>query len=219
MSDAVELYNSNKALINALAKYASPENNAQLRRLLEFMTDSNTAKAIKMLSDSSVAKFFAGLSDLGDAIPLADSFFKDLQDPEVRKAIDNLPATLEKIGELQKVLDDNSDTLDYLISLFNEDTIGAVSKIMTMLDEADMAKLQKKYGSLTESAGEIAERIEKWIELGKSYKIFTLAPENMTTSVFFVYMTPSIEKKQEQKQEISQVSGESPLDEFIKKFK
>ena len=219
MSDAVELYNSNKALINVLAKYASPENNAQLRRLLEFMTDSNTAKAIKMLSDSSVAKFFAGLSDLGDAIPLADSFFKDLQDPEVRKAIDNLPATLEKIGELQKFLDDNSDTLDYLMSFFNEDTIGAVSKIMTMLDEADMAKLQEKYGSLTESAGEIAERIEKWIDLGKSYKIFTLAPENMTTSVFFVYMTPSIEKKQEQKQEISQVSGESPLDEFIKKFK
>ncbi|MBR6361229.1 MAG: MMPL family transporter, partial [Clostridia bacterium] len=220
MGGAVELYNSNKALINVLAKYASPENNAQLKSLLAFMTDSNTAKAVKLLSDSSVAKFFAGLSDLGPAIPLADSFFGDLQDPEVKKAIDNLPATLEKIGELQKALEDNSDTIDYLMSLFNEDTVSAVSKIVSMLDEADMAKLQEKYGSLTASAGEIAERIEKWISFGKSYKIFTSAPEDMTTSVFFVYMTPSIEKKQEQSsRQTAQPSGESPLDEFIKKFK
>ncbi|MBR5113501.1 MAG: MMPL family transporter [Clostridia bacterium] len=220
MGDAVELYNSNKALINVLAKYASPENNEQLKKLLEFMTDSNTAKAIGLLSDSSVAKFFAGLSDLGGAIPLADSLLKDLQDPEVKKAIDNLPATLEKIGELQKLLEDNSDTIDYLMTFFNEDTVGAVSKIVSMLDEADMAKLQEKYGSLTESAGEIAERIEKWIEFGKSYKIFTSAPDDMTTSVFFVYMTPSIEKKQAQNtQTATQPSGESPLDEFIKKFK
>ena len=83
-----------------------------------------------------------------------------------------------------------------------------------------MAKLQEKYGSLTASAGEIAERIEKWISFGKSYKIFTSAPEDMTTSVFFVYMTPSIEKKQEQSgQQTTQPSGESPLDEFIKRFK
>ena len=80
------------------------------------------------------------------------------------------------------------------MTFFNEDTVGAVSKIVSMLDEADMAKLQEKYGSLTASAGEIAERIESWISFGKSYKIFTSAPDDMTTSVFFVYMTPSIEK-------------------------
>ena len=219
MDDAVELYNSNKALINVLAKYATPENSEQMKRLLEFMTDSNTAKAIGLLSDSSVAQFFAGLSDLGGALPVADSLLKDLQDPEVKKAIDNLPETLEKINVLQKTLDENSETLDYLMSLFNEDTVSAVSKIMSMLDEADFDRLQEKYGSLTESAGEIAERIEKWIEFGKSYQIFTSASVDMTTSVFFVYMTPSIEKKQVQKETVTEASGESPLDEFIKKFK
>ena len=219
MDDAVELYNSNKALINVLAKYATPENSEQMKKLLEFMTDSNTAKAIGLLSDSSVAQFFAGLSDIGGALPVADSLLKDLQDPEVKKAIDNLPETLEKINELQKTLDENSETLDYLMSLFNEDTVSAVSKIMSMLDEADFDRLQEKYGSLTESAGEIAERIEKWIEFGKSYQIFTSASDDMTTSVFFVYMTPSIEKKQVQKETVTEASGESPLDEFIKKFK
>ena len=219
VSDAVELYNSNKALINVMAKYASPENNDQLKKLLEFMTDSNTSKALEILSDSSVAKFFAGLSDLGPAMPLANSFLKDLQDPEVKKALDNLPETLEKIGKLQKALDDNRETIDYLMSFFNDDTLAAVSKIVGMLDEADLNSLREKYGSLTESAGEIAERIEKWIEFGKSYRIFSDAPKDMTASVFFVYMTPSIGKKADEKPTATQASGESPLDEFIKKFK
>ncbi|MBR6005603.1 MAG: hypothetical protein IK063_05180, partial [Clostridia bacterium] len=219
MGDAVDLYNSNKALINVLAKYAAPENSEQMKKLLSFMTDSNTAKAISLLSDSSVAQFFAGLSDLGGALPVADSFLKDLQDPEVRKAIDNLPQTLEKIAELQKVLNENSETIDYLMSFFNEDTVSAVSEIVSMFDEADFERIQEKYGTLAESAGEIAGRAEKWIEFGKEYRIFTSAPDDMTTSVFFVYMTPSIEKEQEKKQTTTQASGESPLDEFIQKFK
>ena len=82
-----------------------------------------------------------------------------------------------------------------------------------------LKKLEEKYGSLTESAGEIAERIEKWIAFGKSYKVFTDAPDNMTTSVLFVYMTPSIEKAETHKETTTQASGESPLDAFIKKFR
>ena len=219
VGDAVELYNSNKALIDVLSKYAGPENNSQLKKLLGFMTDENTVKALNLLSDSSVAKFFAGLSDMGDAMPVADSLLRDLQDPEVAKAIENLPETLEKIAKIQKVIEDNQSTIDYLVGLLNDDTVGAVSKIVAMLDEADLKKLEEKYGSLTESAGEIAERIEKWIAFGKSYKVFTDAPDNMTTSVLFVYMTPSIEKAETHKETTTQASGESPLDAFIKKFR
>ena len=105
------------------------------------------------------------------------------------------------------------------MSFFNEDTVSAVSEIVSMFDEADFERIQEKYGTLAESAGEIAGRAEKWIEFGKEYRIFTSAPDDMTTSVFFVYMTPSIEKEQEKKQTTTQASGESPLDEFIKKFK
>ena len=71
------------------------------------MTDENTVKALNLLSDSSVAKFFAGLSDMGDAMPVADSLLRDLQDPEVAKAIENLPETLEKIAKIQKVVKSN----------------------------------------------------------------------------------------------------------------
>ncbi len=219
VSDAVELYNSNKALIDVLSKYATSENSAQLRKLLEFMTDENTVKAIGILSDSSVAKFFAGLSDMGDAMPLAGSLIRDLQSPEVAKAVQNLPSTLEKIAEIQKTINDNRSTIDALMNLLDEDTVSAASKLVSMLDKTDLKKLEEKYGSLTESAGEIAERIEKWIAFGKSYKVFTDAADDMTTSVFFVYMTPSIEKEQENKETVTQPSGESPLDSFIKKFK
>lgn len=219
VGDAVDLYNSNKALINVLAKYASPENNAALRGLLEFMTDENTVKALRLLTDSSVTQFFARLSDMGDSVAVADSLLKDLQDPEVRKALDNLPDTMEKLGKIQKVLSENQSTVDYLMSLLNDDTAQAVNKIFAMLDETDLKKLDEKYGALTENAGDIAARIEKWIAFGKSYRIFTDAPENMQTSVFFIYMTPSIEKKAEKTETTTAPSGQSPLDEFIKKFK
>lgn len=105
------------------------------------------------------------------------------------------------------------------MSLLNDDTAQAVNKIFAMLDETDLKKLDEKYGALTENAGDIAVRIEKWIAFGKSYRIFTDAPENMQTSVFFIYMTPSIEKKAEKTETTTAPSGQSPLDEFIKKFK
>ena len=219
VEDAVDLYNSNKALIKVLAKYTSPENNAALKNLLEFITDENTVKALSILTDSSVTKFFARLSDMSDSITVADSLLKDLQDPEVRKALDNLPQTVEKLAEIQKVLNENQSTVDYLMSLLNGDTAEAVTKIISMLDETDLKKLDEKYGALTENAGDIAARIEKWISFGKSYRIFTDATEDMQTSVFFIYMTPSIEVKAGNTETATAPSGESPLDEFIKKFK
>ena len=76
VSDVVDLYKNNKALIDVLTKYTAPENNAQLKKLLEFMTDENTVKAVELLSDSSVTKFFAGLSDMGDAMPVANSLLR-----------------------------------------------------------------------------------------------------------------------------------------------
>ncbi|MCR5522349.1 MAG: MMPL family transporter [Clostridia bacterium] len=217
--DAAELYNSNRALIDVLAKYTSPENNAALKSLLEFMTDANTVKALRLLTDSSVTKFFAQLSEMGDTLPVADSLLRDLQDPEVRKALDNLPETMDKLGKIQKVLSENQSTVDYLMSLLTDDTAQAVNKIFAMLDETDLKKLDEKYGALSKNAGDIAARIEKWIAFGKSYRIFTDAPEEMQTSVFFVYMTPPIEKATEKAEASTAPSGESPLDEFIKKFK
>lgn len=219
LTDAVELYNSNKALIDLLSKYATPENSEQLKQLLTFLTDENTKKAIKILSDSSVAEFLTGLADLGDAVPLASSLLEDLQDPEVQKALENLPETLEKISDIQKAVSDNQDTIDYLMSLLNDDTMDAVSKLVSMLNESDIADMEKKYGALAENADVVAERLQKWIAYGSSYKIFTEAGDNMTTSVMFVYMTPSIQKEEETTKATTESSGESPLDEFIKKFK
>ncbi len=105
------------------------------------------------------------------------------------------------------------------MSLLNGDTADAVTKIFSMLDETDLKKLDEKYGALTENAGDIAARIEKWISFGKSYRIFTDASDDMQSSVFFIYMTPSIEVKTDKSETTTVLSGESPLDEFIKKFK
>jgi hypothetical protein len=219
LSEAVELYNSNKALINVLSKYATPENSKQIKQLLEFLTNEDTAKALTILSDSSVVKFFSGLSELGDTVPLANSLIKDLQDPEVAKAIENLPSTLEKLENIRASLEKNSDSIDYLISLLSEDNIKSLSGVLSMLGDINFEDLEKKYSSLVENGDITVERFQEWIQFGKDYKIFTDAADNMTTSVLFVYMTPPLEKEEKTTGAETEKSGESILDSFIKKFK
>ena len=50
-------------------------------------------------------KFFKNLPEIAenmnDVLPLIEEFSKDMSDPEVQKAINNLPKTLEQLSEIQ----------------------------------------------------------------------------------------------------------------------
>ena len=219
MSDAVELYNSNKALIDVLSKYATPTNSEQLEKLLKVFTSEDAKKAISLLSDSSVVNFLADLADLGDTIPIASSLAKDLQNEDVQKALENLPETLEKLSEIQKTLDDNSELIDTFMSLLSDDTMDTITSLMSLAGTADFASLEEKYSSLASNADVIVDKMEKWIDFGKEYKIFTEATDDMDTSVMFIYMTPSISKEVTAEETTTDSSNESILDSFIQKFK
>lgn len=219
MSDAVDLYNSNAALINVLSKYATPANADQIKKLLTFLSSEDTAKALSILSDSSVVKFFAGLSELGDTIPLASSMVQDLSSPEVQLAIKNLPGTLAKIAELQETLNKNSDVIDAFMELLSDDSMETLQGILSLNGNTDFSFFAEKLTSLALNSGEITEKIQQWITFGKNYKLFTKAADNMQTSVMFIYMTPEIKEYIISATTDADEAKESFLDSFIAKFR
>ncbi len=219
VSDAIELYQSNRALIDVLTKYATPENADQIKELLEFLSSSDTAKALSMLTDSTVIKFFNNLSKLNSSMPLVSGITKDLQSPEVQKAIENLPETLEKISEIQKTISNNSEAIDAVVSLLSDDSMDTIQNVMSLIGSADFASLAEKYSALATNADDIVARAEKWIAYGREYKVFTNAAENMDTSLMFIYMTPEINNVKTASDTQTTEATTSFIDSFIKKFK
>lgn len=219
VSDAIELYQSNRALIDVLTKYATPENGDQIKELLEFLSSSDTAKALSMLTDSTVVKFFNNLSKLNSSMPLVSGITKDLQAPEVQKAIENLPETLEKISEIQKTISNNSEAIDAVVSLLSDDSMDTIQNVMSLIGSADFASLAEKYSTLATNADDIVARAEKWIAYGRDYGVFTNAAENMDTSLMFIYMTPEINNVKTASDTQTTETATSFIDSFIKKFK
>lgn len=219
VSDAIELYQSNRALIDVLTKYATPENGDQIKELLEFLSSSDTAKALSMLTDSTVVKFFNNLSKLNSSMPLVSGITKDLQTPEVQKAIENLPDTLEKISEIQKTISNNSEAIDAVVSLLSDDSMDTIQNVMSLIGSADFASLAEKYSTLATNADDIVARAEKWIAYGRDYGVFTNAAENMDTSLMFIYMTPEINNVKTASDTQTTEATTSFIDSFIKKFK
>lgn len=220
VSDAAHLYTSNAALIKVLTKYVDPDNGEAIASVLRFLSSENTEAALKMFSSPVAVKFFSDLSKLGDAFPLTDKFFSDLQDPEVQLAIKNLPETLSALTEITDGLAENTDSIQYLLSLLDGNTINSLTDILSMLGGADIDGFEEKYSSLVANSDVFVARAEKWIEFGKKYRVFTDAADNMETALLFVYMTPPIESTPTEKTDkTAESTGESPLDAFIKKFK
>lgn len=192
LGDAVELYNSNRALLALLSKYNESEYKDQIQGLLELLTDKNSIKAINALSDSNVITFLKKLSGFSKTFPVLDGLLKDLQNPEVQKAVDALPQTLEKLSTLQSTLNKNSALIDSLATFLQGDGAKIINEIVSVIGEVNFDKLEEKYAPLATNSDALVLKFNKWIDYGKSYRLFTQATDEMETSVLFVYTTPAI---------------------------
>ncbi|GEM_PF-41698 len=219
LGDVISLYNSNKALIKVLSKYSDPESVEQLKKLLTFLSDEKNQKAISTLLNSDILSMLTGLSELRDTAPLLASLAEELKSPEVKAAIDNLPETLKQIAAIQAVLERNSDTINTLFDFISGKNGDNFSNLLSILQKTDLSSLADKYSSLAGNADLLLERCEKWLEAGRGFKIFTKATDQMSTSVTFIYQTPSIKAQPSAESGAPAKSGESPLDSFIKKFR
>lgn len=190
ITEAVDVYKKNEALLTVLSKYMTKENIDGISTLLTALQDEKTAEMLERLNNPLVKNMLSGLPELLEAVqtltPTLESLQEDLQDPQVRAALDDLPQTLETLSKLQNVLEKNSALLETVGELANDDLIGAVETLAQTTDA------QTVVTDITARAGELLPQLKAYIAYGKEYGVFTKAAEGTDVSLLFIYMTPSL---------------------------
>lgn len=198
LDDALKLYNNNRNLISLIGKYATPENAEAISSMLETLNDPDVKAALKLLSDPSVQALISKLPGIVDGFneisPVLEELQKDMERPEIQAEIAKLPETIEALSEISKVISDNSDELNALTSIMNEDGTKVLESLLESIDADDLKKFEDKYGGLVDNGDLLVELAEKWLSFGREYGLFTESTESMNTSLMFVYNTPGIEK-------------------------
>ena len=198
LDDALKLYNNNRNLISLISKYATPENAEAISTMLETLNDPDVKAALKLLSDPSVQALMSKLPGIVDGFneisPVLEELQKDMERPEIQAEIAQLPETIEALSEISKVISDNSDELNALTSIMNEDGTKVLESLLESIDADDLKRFEDKYGGLVDNGDILVELAEKWLSFGREYGLFTESTENMNTSLMFVYNTPAVEK-------------------------
>lgn len=219
-----KVYNDNKALIDVLEKYMTDENLKAIKQFIDDTENVDFNEVVNLLSNPILQRFFKQLPDLAKdmqgVMPIIDGLSKDLSDPEVQKAIDNLPQTIATLKELKKAVDDNQELFNTLSNTFDDKTVAQLKDLMDSLDGMIDKQTVEKYMGLIDNADELISRTEAWIKVGQEYRIFTSAKEGMQTSVMFVFETSPIEAKPDKPAQTTTADDgmqENPVKAWFKK--
>lgn len=222
VSQAASLYDDNKALLEVLNNFATPQNIQTIQLMTEYISGAdfegleNALDVINSIfgDEASAAKIQQGME-------LLRQMSDDLSDPQVQQAIKNLPQTVATLNALQKALDDNRDIINALQVLAESDVIASIDSALTGVEGSLAAGSLSQFTTITGDADEITAKMTAWIELGKRYTIFTKKTENMTSSVMFVYKIDSLKKtmlNDNAKEDEPIVEESTGLKGFFKKF-
>lgn len=222
VSHAATLYDDNKALIEVIKKFATPQNMQTIQLLTEYISTADfdgLEGALDVINsifgdEQSAAKIQEGLDLLRE---MSD----DLSDPEVQKAINNLPQTVATLNALQKALDENRDVIEALQVLAESNVLTSIESALMGVEGSIAAGSISQFATITGDADEVTAKMTAWIELGKRYTIFTKKTENMTSSVMFVFKVDSIKTSvldDNDSSVVPEVEESSGLKGFFKKI-
>ena len=222
VSQAANLYDENKALLEVLNNFATPQNMQTIQVLTDYISSADFAgleEALAVINsifgdDESSAKIQEGLK-------LLERMSQDLSDPAVQKAIKNLPQTVATLQALQKAVDDNRDMIAALQTLADSDVFTSIDSALSGVEGSLAAGGISQFATITGDADEITAKMTAWIELGKRYTIFTRKAENMTSSVMFVYKVDSLKSTSDVVEDIAnnlQVEESTGLKALFKKL-
>ncbi|HBL40044.1 MAG TPA: hypothetical protein DDY98_00115 [Ruminococcaceae bacterium] len=198
ISDAVKLYQSNKALLTVLPKYLTEENITALTKLLSDLDNANLAEVQKLLSNPVLLSFFKGLpelaKDLNAVMPIVEQFRTDMENPEIKAALEALPETLNQLSALQTKINENREMIDTLANLLSEENLNKINKVLASADTDRIADTLSDYGALAEHSDTLIASLSAMLAPESAYEIYTQADADAATSVMFIYQTPSIAK-------------------------
>ncbi len=191
VTQASTLYDENEALINVLNKYTTAENTATIQVLVEYITTADfdgLEDALKVIN--SIFGDEASQETINRGIELLKEMSSDLSDPQVKKAIDNLPNTVSTLASLQKAVEENKDLINALKALSDTNALSSIDATLSSLKGSIATDSLSSLADV--DANELSAKMTAWLELGKSYTIFTKKVSTMSSSVMFVYKVDSV---------------------------
>lgn len=217
VGQASTLYDSNKALIDVLNKYATPQNMETIQFLTEYISNADYNGLENALG--VINTFFgdaATSAQIQSGIKILREMSNDLKNPQVQSAINNLPNTISTISSLQKAINDNKDLINALKVLSESNVLSSLDGALSGLEGSIAAGSLTGYTNFTGNADDLTAKMTAWIELGKRYKIYTLCRDNMDSSVMFVFKVDALKmnsdnKSTDAKIEVEESSGLSSV--------
>lgn len=198
ISDAVEVYERNKPLIDLLTNNLTDENIDAIVKLAQDIQSVNnglgdTSAALAELS-ALLSAMSTGMGDLSvlanDALrvlPILQGLESALNTDEMQEITANLPDSVAKLKELRKNLEASKALMDSLSRLSNSGFSGQLKNVL------DTAYKYTNMENMTEAQAEhFAGRMKEWLAFGQSYDIFSAKPDNAKSTVMFIYKTASI---------------------------
>lgn len=193
VSQASSLYDDNKALIDVLNKYTTSENLATIQVLVEYIRTADfdgLEDALGIIN--SIFGNDVSAESINKGLELLRQMSADLNNSEVQKAIENLPKTVSTLSELQKAVEDNKELINALKSLLQSDTLSSLDSTLSSLKGSIATDGISSLAGVDANA--LSAKMTAWLELGKSYTIFTKKAESMSSSVMFVFKLDSVKK-------------------------
>ncbi|MBP9988613.1 MAG: hypothetical protein KBT46_03865, partial [Ruminococcus sp.] len=193
VSQASSLYNNNKALLDVIDKYTTPENLQAIQTLTDYISSADFAgleSSVAVLESMFSSEF--DTSGLQSGMALLKQLSADLSNPQVKKAIDNLPNTVSTLSSLQKAINDNKQLITALQSLSNSSALQSIGGTLSGIEGSLAADSLASFGVFSGDPDVIAAKMTAWLELGKTYKIFTKKTESASSNVTFVFKVSSI---------------------------
>lgn len=191
ITQASSLYDENKALINVLNKYTTSENLATIQILVEYIRTADfdgLEDALKVIN--SIFGDEANQETINKGLQLLKEMSSDLNDPQVKKAIDNLPNTVNTLSSLQKAVEENKDLINVLKSLSETNALSSIDSTLSSLKGSIATDSLSSLSGVDANA--LSAKMTAWLELGKSYTIFTKKTSTMSSSIMFVFKTDGV---------------------------
>lgn len=191
VNQASSLYDDNKALIDVLNKYTTPENLTKIQILVEYIRTADfdgLEDALGIIN--SIFGDEASAETINQGLTLLKEMSTELNDPQVQKAIEKLPNTVSTLSELQKAVEDNKDLINALKSLSETNALSSIDTTLSSLKDSLATDGISALAGVDANA--LSAKMTAWLELGKSYTIFTKKIDSMSSSVMFVFKLDSV---------------------------
>lgn len=200
LSNAADVYEKNKPLIDLLINTMSDDNLNAISQLASDLENLDLAKTEESATNSLIelSAVLAALNgDMGDlskvagdlkrVLPVLNTLESALNTDEMQEIRAGLPESLEQIRKLRTTLQESENLLNNLSAITNSDFANQMKVII------DTTTKYTKAGNMSQAEVQnLAGRMKEWLSFGQTYNIFSDKADGVDSTVMFIYKTAAI---------------------------